>query len=292
MCGIETFDVLYCGAIKWIYKLAQPEVLGGSRHRFRLKSIELLFISVFKSSDSSFSTIICLLSSADRIVSRKMLLANYGSDSGSDSESEALVAPPPKPTPISAASSSSRVPQPKKKKPVKITLDLPRASNGSEDDKENGDNEEGSGDEREAKRTKLPKGGKGTSSLLGMLPPPKRKLPQSSATGTKATRLTVNKAMARSQLPAPPKATDEDSDDEDNVPKVHDLLPASLARKQQKVESKKEVIDVFGLSKLRLFYHKRAILILESRYGCSTVQIDDRHSFSQTTIHFLCTCRP
>ncbi|XAO22493.1 hypothetical protein I312_101265 [Cryptococcus bacillisporus CA1280] len=147
-----------------------------------------------------------------------MLLANYGSDSGSDSESEALVAPPPKPAPISAASSSSRVPQPKKKKPVKITLDLPRASNGSEDDKENGDNEEGSGDEREAKRTKLPKGGK------------------------------VNKAMARSQLPAPPKATDEDSDDEDNVPKVHDLLPASLARKQQKVESKKEVIDVFGLN--------------------------------------------
>ncbi|KIR25476.1 hypothetical protein I309_05640 [Cryptococcus deuterogattii LA55] len=177
-----------------------------------------------------------------------MLLANYGSDSGSDSESEAPVAPPPKPAPVSAAFSSSRVPQPKKKKPVKITLDLPRANNGSENGKENGDNEEGSGDEREAKRTKLSKGGKGTSSLLGMLPPPKRKLPQSSSTTTKGTSLTVNKAMARPQLPAPPKGTDEDSDDEDNVPKVRDLLPASLARKQQKVESKKEVIDVFGLN--------------------------------------------
>lgn len=200
-----------------------------------------------------------------------MLLANYGSDSGSDSESEAPVAPPPKPAPVFAASSSSRVPQPKKKKPVKITLDLPRASNGSEDGKEIGDNEEGGGDEREAKRTKLPKGGKGASSLLGMLPPPKRKLPKSSNTTTKGASLTANKTMARPQLPAPPTAANEDSDDEDNVPNVHELLPASLARKQQKVESKKEVIDVFGLSKLRLFYRKRAILILESRYGCSTL---------------------
>ncbi|KAL0253898.1 hypothetical protein I308_101276 [Cryptococcus tetragattii IND107] len=177
-----------------------------------------------------------------------MLLANYGSDSGSDSESEAPVAPPPKPAPVFAASSSSRVPQPKKKKPVKITLDLPRASNGSEDGKEIGHNEEGGGDEREAKRTKLPKGGKGASSLLGMLPPPKRKLPQSSNTTTKGASLTVNKTMARPQLPAPPTAANEDSDDEDNVPNVRQLLPASLARKQQKVESKKEVIDVFGLN--------------------------------------------
>lgn len=99
-----------------------------------------------------------------------MLLANYGSDSGSDSESEAPIAPPPKPAPISATASSSRVPQPKKKKPIKITLDLPKASNGSEDEKNIGDNHGVSGDERETKRAKLPKGGKGTSSLLGMLP--------------------------------------------------------------------------------------------------------------------------
>ncbi|OXG40741.1 hypothetical protein C359_00087 [Cryptococcus neoformans Bt120] len=176
-----------------------------------------------------------------------MLLANYGSDSGSDSDSEAPIAPPPKPAPISAASSSSRVPHPKKKKPIKITLDLPKASNGSEDEKNIGDNHGVSGDERETKRAKLPKGGKGTSSLLGMLPPPKRKLPQSSTSATKGTGLTVNKSMGRPQLPAPPKAIDENSDDEDNVPKVRDMLPASLARKQQKVESKEEVIDVFGL---------------------------------------------
>lgn len=191
-----------------------------------------------------------------------MLLANYGSDSGSDSESEAPIAPPPKPAPISATASSSRVPQPKKKKPIKITLDLPKASNGSEDEKNIGDNHGVSGDERETKRAKLPKGGKGTSSLLGMLPPPKRKLPQSSTSATKGTGLTVNKSMGRPQLPAPPKAIDENSDDEDNVPKVRDMLPASLARKQQKVESKEEVIDVFGLSKLRLLHNIRTILIL------------------------------
>lgn len=191
-----------------------------------------------------------------------MLLANYGSDSGSDSESGAPIAPPPKPAPISATSSSSRVPQPKKKKPIKITLDLPKASSGSEDEKNIGDNHEVGGDERETKRAKLPKGGKGTSSLLGMLPPPKRKLPQSSTSATKGTGLTVNKSMGRPQLPAPPKAIDENSDDEDNVPKVRDMLPASLARKQQKVESKEEVIDVFGLSKLPLLHSIRTILIL------------------------------
>lgn len=262
---------------------------------FSSSSINRLFVVHFNLSKAEtllFSTIVYLLSNADIIVSRKMLLANYGSDSGSDSESEAPVAPPPKPAPISAASSSSKVPQPKKKKPVKITLDLPKASDGSEDEKNVGNNVEMGEDERETKRAKLPKGGKGTSSLLGMLPPPKRKLPQSSTLATKGTGLTVNKAMARPQLPAPPRAIDEDSDDEDSVPKVRDMLPASLARKQQKMESKEEVIDVFGLSKLRLLHDKRAILILETRNGLSTAaQTDDRHSFTQAAIHFLCARR-
>ncbi|TYJ57474.1 hypothetical protein B9479_001791 [Cryptococcus floricola] len=167
-----------------------------------------------------------------------MLLANYGSDSGSDSDSDA----PPAPKPSTAAQ------PPKKKKPVKITLDLPKSADAAEDEGDREKRKKGdadSDDERAPKKTRLPKGGKGNSSLLGMLPAPKRKLPappSASGSGSKgASGLVVNKAMARSQLPAPPKLAkaEDDSDEEESV-----LLSPSLARKQ----NKEEVVDLFGLS--------------------------------------------
>ncbi|ODN89675.1 hypothetical protein L198_06365 [Cryptococcus wingfieldii CBS 7118] len=171
-----------------------------------------------------------------------MLLANYGSDSGSESEPDAPPAPPPAPKPTTAA-------QPhKKKKPVKITLDLPKSADAAEDEVDGEKRKKGdadSDDERAPKKARLPKGGKGNSSLLGMLPAPKRKLPappSASGSGSKgASGLVVNKAMARSQLPAPPKLAkaEDDSDEEESV-----LLPPSLARKQ----NKEEVVDLFGLS--------------------------------------------
>ncbi|WVQ72300.1 hypothetical protein IAR50_001850 [Cryptococcus sp. DSM 104548] len=174
-----------------------------------------------------------------------MLLADYGSDSGSDSEIDAPPAPPPAPKPAAAA-------HPPKKKPIKITLDLPKSTDsdtaeGEGEKRKKGDAD--SDDEPSSKKARLPKGGKGNSSLLGMLPAPKRKLPapasgSGSGSGSKgASSLVVNKAMARSQLPAPPKLggkAGEDSDDEEESV----LLPPSLAKKKKE----EEVVDLFGLS--------------------------------------------
>jgi proline-rich protein PRCC len=101
-----------------------------------------------------------------------MLLANYGSDSGSDSETETPVAGPskPPPTPTLPKSSTSSIPQAKLKKkgPVKITLDLPKVS-GEDDETINagskhvrGDDEDGVDSSKKSKSgSDGLKGGKG-----------------------------------------------------------------------------------------------------------------------------------
>jgi proline-rich protein PRCC len=110
-----------------------------------------------------------------------MLLANYASDSGSDSESEGPAVPA-----ASASASTSKAPLlAKKKRPVKITLDLPKASASNDSNvvtdsgDDGGEVDEGlsrskgtgKGDERDAKRARLGgeasggggiKGGKGS----------------------------------------------------------------------------------------------------------------------------------
>ncbi|ORY27333.1 mitotic checkpoint regulator, MAD2B-interacting-domain-containing protein [Naematelia encephala] len=190
-----------------------------------------------------------------------MLLANYASDSeGSDSESgpsKPSVAPIPKPQQPAVAASA-----PKAKKrtgPVKITLDLPKASakdKGEDYDNQgdlNDDNDEHDED-RSAKKPKLASKGKGSSALVGMLPPPKRKLP-ASATGRGNSGLVVNKAMATTSkpVPVPPTAPvddgDDDDDDDDTPAKPGMLLPSSIARNQAKSRAAAEPeIDLFGLS--------------------------------------------
>lgn len=94
------------------------------------------------------------------------------------------------------------------------------------------------------------------SSLLGMLPPPKRKVP-AAKTGS---GMTINKSVPKpiilvpkpaANLPAPPgHAGDEDSDDEDELPKRGGmLLPSSVQRGQAKakVNEKGPALDLFGL---------------------------------------------
>nr|ODO01280.1 hypothetical protein L204_02008 [Cryptococcus depauperatus CBS 7855] len=183
-----------------------------------------------------------------------MLLANYASDSGSDSELEAPVPTlSPKSTLKPNTSSNSTPAAPNRKKRVKITLDLPKpAENENSDDDSGKEAAKGGAEnerERETKRPRLLKGGKGGSSLLGMLPAPKRKLPQAaSSSSSKGASLNINKTMARPQLPAPPGATEDEKSDEETATKSDGiLLPASLARKKQS-KKEKEPLDLFGLT--------------------------------------------
>nr|XP_019048241.1 hypothetical protein I302_02009 [Kwoniella bestiolae CBS 10118]OCF27171.1 hypothetical protein I302_02009 [Kwoniella bestiolae CBS 10118] len=202
-----------------------------------------------------------------------MLLANYASDSDSDagSDVEPSVKPskttttvPPTRTAIPSSSTSAAKPAlPKAKKPVKITLGLPKAgTDDAEDVVKNGGDDKDEVDEDGERESKKPKiaGGKGGSSLLGMLPPPKRKLPTSTTSTSKASSLKVNKSMAtpsssasastsKINIPKPvlssTRAIVADDDDEDD--EKDKLLPPSLARKAQK-KKEEEQLDLFGLS--------------------------------------------
>ncbi|KAK4686761.1 hypothetical protein P7C73_g3365, partial [Tremellales sp. Uapishka_1] len=165
-----------------------------------------------------------------------MLLANYASDSDSDTEASPAPAPTPKVVPTVAKG--------KKRGPVKITLDQPKSS--ALNDSTDGDEVEARLEEREYKKPKL--GGAGSSSLLGMLPPPKRKLPVSDAKPT----LSVNKSMAAPRAVKPSAVAD---DDEGKPPKRAGLLlPSSISRAKAK-EREKEVdepeLDLFGLSSVK-----------------------------------------
>ncbi|WRT63255.1 uncharacterized protein IL334_000158 [Kwoniella shivajii] len=201
-----------------------------------------------------------------------MLLANYASDSDSDDGSDN------EPTLPTTKTSTSAIAKPpinintvvskpvvgKAKKPIKITLGLPKSAGDDVKPVSGQDEEDGISDgERERKKPKIA-GGKGGSSLLGMLPPPKRKLP--SAAISKGSSLKVNKSMANSassssaspsiNVPKPllastkastsitNKILNEDDDDE------HDekFLPLSLSKKAQAQKGNQEEFDLFGLS--------------------------------------------
>nr|XP_018266204.1 uncharacterized protein I303_00175 [Kwoniella dejecticola CBS 10117]OBR88362.1 hypothetical protein I303_00175 [Kwoniella dejecticola CBS 10117] len=209
-----------------------------------------------------------------------MLLANYASDSDSDAGSDAevsssrIAAPAPAPAPV-----HKTAPKPaavRAKKPVKITLGLSKADIDYTDSVkkiENGTGEVDDEEERESRDSKRPKiaGGKGSSSLLGMLPPPKRKLSQASA--NRASSLKVNKSMAnpssssmststssnpKINIPKPLLAStkassaamtsNNDGDDDDEDDANDKMLPPSLAKKDQK-QKEEESFDLFGLSK-------------------------------------------
>ena len=95
-----------------------------------------------------------------------------------------------------------------------------------------------------------------SSALLGMLPPPKRKINNTTRAG-----LAVNKSMAKtpsttgpgatstsSAAPAPkPTAAADDDDEEDDTTSNGLLLPSSIARNKAKAKAAAP-IDLFGLS--------------------------------------------
>ncbi|WOO82389.1 Pre-mRNA-splicing factor cwf20 [Vanrija pseudolonga] len=163
-----------------------------------------------------------------------MLLANYGSDSDSDNESGPSSPPPAPKAPASAAAKGKR------KAPIKITLDLPKPSSSNGDDEPKA-KEKAAAPAPPAKKAKI--AGAGSSSLLGMLPPPKRKI---ATTAPSKSSLAVNKSMAAKPAPvaAPARAplpADDDSDDE----KPALMVPAALKRGANK---KDEALDLFGLA--------------------------------------------
>jgi len=79
-----------------------------------------------------------------------------------------------------------------------------------------------------------------SSALLGMLPPPKRKLPASKSSTSTASKPVPKIALPKpaANLPAPPGMVDSDSDDEGQG-----MVPASVRRK----EKGKASVDLFGL---------------------------------------------
>ncbi|RXK42626.1 hypothetical protein M231_00180 [Tremella mesenterica] len=123
-----------------------------------------------------------------------MLLANYASESDSESESE--VERQSENIPTQTIKTAAK-PLPKRKAPIKITLDVPKPTKLTEGEKNEDivDDDDDDDDDRPDKKKKKGMGslkGAGSSSLLAMLPAPKRKLPQ--ATGRSS--LLVNKSMA------------------------------------------------------------------------------------------------
>ena len=81
-----------------------------------------------------------------------------------------------------------------------------------------------------------------SSALLGMLPPPKRKLPASKSSVNKPIVPKVALPKPAANLPAPPGLVDSDSDDEG-------MVPASVRRK----EKGKASVDLFGLGEYLLY---------------------------------------
>jgi proline-rich protein PRCC len=81
-----------------------------------------------------------------------------------------------------------------------------------------------------------------SSALLGMLPPPKRKLPASKSSVNKPIVPKVALPKPAANLPAPPGLVDSDSEDEG-------MVPASVRRK----EKGKASVDLFGLGEYLLY---------------------------------------
>ena len=85
-----------------------------------------------------------------------------------------------------------------------------------------------------------------SSALLGMLPPPKRKLPASKSSVSKPIVPKVALPKPAANLPAPPGLADSDSEDEG-------MVPASIRRK----EKGKASMDLFGLGMYLLISYSR-----------------------------------
>nr|XP_019014072.1 uncharacterized protein I206_00151 [Kwoniella pini CBS 10737]OCF52853.1 hypothetical protein I206_00151 [Kwoniella pini CBS 10737] len=184
-----------------------------------------------------------------------MLLANYASDSDSDAGSDieassskiSAPAPPLAPKPV-ASTGTVKAPINKAKKPVKITLGLPKSSDHNGElvkDVQNGIDGD-IDEEREVKKSKIT-GGKGSSSLLGMLPPPKRKLPQASTSKASSLKIKIPKPLLSSTKAAEAAGAFDDNDDDEDDDDKEKSLPPSLARKAQK-KKEEESFDLFGLS--------------------------------------------
>jgi proline-rich protein PRCC len=77
-----------------------------------------------------------------------------------------------------------------------------------------------------------------SSALLGMLPPPKRKLPASNSSVSKPIVPKVALPKPAANLPAPPGLNQVNSDSDDEG-----MVPASVRRK----EKEKASVDLFGL---------------------------------------------
>ena len=170
-----------------------------------------------------------------------MLLANYASDSDSESDSRSAPRPGPSRAPQTIAAKPS-APAKRKAGPVRITLDLPKAStplHPDDDDEDNGASAASNDSPPKLATAQGLKGGAGSSSLVGMLPAPKRKVVSKDG-------LKVNMGMARPakrvQVPVPvgmegvavAVAVGDDGDEVEEA--------GGVGKK-----SKKDSIDLFGL---------------------------------------------
>jgi hypothetical protein len=171
------------------------------------------------------------------------LALDYGSDD-SDQEDQAPAPPPVKPA---ATTSALGLPPPKnKKRALKIGFDHPLLSAPTFG---NTPQDEDEGDERASKRARYvkeeessqvaDKTGKGKSTLLDMLPPPKRAVVPSTSTTT--------------QIPT--QAAEEDSEEPAT------LMPRKLAKHVAGKTIEPAGLDLFGLGKPFCLHHTSKILM-------------------------------
>ncbi|GHJ84655.1 hypothetical protein NliqN6_1057 [Naganishia liquefaciens] len=155
-------------------------------------------------------------------------------DYGSEEEEEEQVVPPvldlaPAPAPIASTSSLGLPPPKKKKRALKIGFDNPLLSAptfgapSADDEEERSIKRQRVEDAGEAEKVQDRKG-KGKSTLLDMLPPPKRTAPV-------ATSTTVNTSQTALK-------------DEDDTP----LVPRKLAKQAGKIPTEPASLDLFGLA--------------------------------------------
>lgn len=159
------------------------------------------------------------------------LALDYGSD---DEEEEQTLAPEPEPVPVVApiaSTSSLGLPPPKKKKrPIKLGFDNPLLSAPtfgapSADDVDERDTKRQRVEDAGDAETVQDRKGKGKSTLLDMLPPPKRTVPAASS----STVITPKAAVK----------------DEDEAP----LVPRKLAKQTGKAAAEPASLDLFGLGR-------------------------------------------
>lgn len=194
------------------------------------------------------------------------LALDYGSD---DSDQEEQAPSPPPVKPAAATTSALGLPPPKnKKRALKIGFDHPLLSAPTFGNTPQGEEE----DERSRKRARhvkddesnqvADKTGKGKSTLLDMLPPPKRAVPSSSST-----------------TQTEPTATEEDAE-ESAV-----LMPRKLAKQAGgKAQPEPAGLDLFGLGKLSacIIHIRRSSLVASTPSLTTPIPQPSASSSSQT----------